>query len=179
MCNSLFLSRGGDREEGRSHMWHLYSSVVKGNSCAQGLIISSCFDQKPFYMISNVATKVGWKVVQKKVFSHSGSKTIIYTSFPSVSITTSRWIIITSQTSSILTIPWWTRVDIISGSGHSFRRGCVMCILWTNIICIHGIMIFFEALLNTLIMTLFTLLLKRTLILLTTYQMVIVFILHQ
>ncbi len=57
------------------------AAVVNRNSCAQGLIISSCFDQKPFYMISNVATKVGWKVVPKKVFSHSDSKTIIYTPF--------------------------------------------------------------------------------------------------
>jgi len=54
------------------------AAVLKGDPRAQGLIVASCFDQKPFYMVSDVATKVGWNAVEKKVFSHSANKKIIY-----------------------------------------------------------------------------------------------------
>ncbi len=54
------------------------AAVLKGDSCAQGLIVASCFDQKPFDMVSNVTTKVGWNVVEKKVQSQSAKKNNIY-----------------------------------------------------------------------------------------------------
>ncbi len=40
-------------------------AVLNGDSHAQDLIVASCFDQKPFDMVSNVTTKVGWNVVEK------------------------------------------------------------------------------------------------------------------
>ena len=45
--------------------------VLEGDSQSNNLVIASCFDQKPFYMISNCCKRIGWDVCKKKVYSHT------------------------------------------------------------------------------------------------------------
>ncbi len=56
----------------------LIAAVLEGDARAQGINVASCFDQKPFYMICNVATEVGWQIVDKKIYSQAAKKTIKY-----------------------------------------------------------------------------------------------------
>eukprot|EP00957_Ditylum_brightwellii_P030528 2312189-Ditylum_brightwellii.AAC.1 len=48
------------------------AAVLRGDSWAPDIIFASCYDQKPFIMISSMATEVTWQKVFKQM------TTIIY-----------------------------------------------------------------------------------------------------
>ena len=41
--------------------------VLKGYLQSTDLVVSSCYDQKPFYMLSNEANKITWTETTKKI----------------------------------------------------------------------------------------------------------------
>ncbi len=43
------------------------AAVLMGHPWVKGLVVASVYDQKPFYMITNVATEITWVDVSKKV----------------------------------------------------------------------------------------------------------------
>ena len=45
------------------------AAVLRGDSRSDNLIVASCFDQKPFYMITHSANKITWSVKTKMVWS--------------------------------------------------------------------------------------------------------------
>ena len=45
------------------------AAVLRGDSQSDNLIVASCFDQKPFYMITHSAKEITWLVKTKKVWS--------------------------------------------------------------------------------------------------------------
>jgi hypothetical protein len=45
------------------------AAVLKGDSMSSDLVIASCYDQKPFYMISSKVKKFSWEPIMKKVWS--------------------------------------------------------------------------------------------------------------
>jgi hypothetical protein len=45
------------------------AAVLKGDSMSSDLVVASCYDQKPFYMISSKCEEVSWKPVTKKLWS--------------------------------------------------------------------------------------------------------------
>ncbi len=47
------------------------AAVLKGDSWSSDLVLASCYDQKPFYMISHSCESVTWVPVTKKVWSSS------------------------------------------------------------------------------------------------------------
>jgi hypothetical protein len=47
------------------------AAVLKEDSMSSDLVVASCYDQKPFYMISSKCEKVSWDPVTKKVWSSS------------------------------------------------------------------------------------------------------------
>ncbi len=51
-------------------------AVLKGDGKSKDLIVSSCYDQKPFYMLSHSIEKVTWIEKQKKVYSVALKKSI-------------------------------------------------------------------------------------------------------
>jgi hypothetical protein len=63
-------------------------AVLKGDSMSLDLVITSCFDQKPFYMISSKCKKVSWEPVTKK--NWSSRLTLVSSFVPSPMITTIR-----------------------------------------------------------------------------------------
>ncbi len=44
-------------------------AVLKGDSLLSDLVVASCYDQKPFYMISHNCKRVGWLPITKKLWS--------------------------------------------------------------------------------------------------------------
>ena len=53
-------------------------AVLRGDPSSQNLLVSSCYDQKPFYMLSHVAPSVNWVQVSKKVWSNELKKQVEY-----------------------------------------------------------------------------------------------------
>ena len=51
-------------------------AVLKGDTKSSNLLIGSCYDQRPFYMLSNAASSVGWVEKSKKVYSHELKKEV-------------------------------------------------------------------------------------------------------
>ena len=45
-----------------------------GDNLTKGLLIGPCFDQKPFYILTNAAEKVTWDVVTRQVYSKAKDK---------------------------------------------------------------------------------------------------------
>ncbi len=52
------------------------AAVLKGDPRVHGIIVASVYDQKPFYMITNVAREITWNEVTKKVWSDQLRKNI-------------------------------------------------------------------------------------------------------
>eukprot|EP00957_Ditylum_brightwellii_P083043 6312296-Ditylum_brightwellii.AAC.2 len=53
------------------------AAVLKGESHASNIIITSCYDQKTFYMISSIATQIIWNTVTKRVYSSAQLKRMV------------------------------------------------------------------------------------------------------
>jgi len=53
-------------------------AVLKGDSKSLDLVIASCYDQKPFYMISQSIEEVTWVEHSKRIFSHSLRRSVDY-----------------------------------------------------------------------------------------------------
>ncbi len=45
------------------------AAALKGNSKAKDLIVASCYDQKPFYMLSNCVEEIIWVVLSRRIIS--------------------------------------------------------------------------------------------------------------
>ncbi len=45
------------------------AAVLKGDSRSSNLVVASCYDQKPFYMISHSCESITWMTITKKVWS--------------------------------------------------------------------------------------------------------------
>jgi len=45
------------------------AAVLKGDSMSSDLVVASCYDQKPFYVISSKVEKISWEPILKKVWS--------------------------------------------------------------------------------------------------------------
>ena len=54
------------------------AAVLKGDSRSSDLVVASCYDQKPFYMISHSCTSVTWTTIEKQVWSSALHKTVPY-----------------------------------------------------------------------------------------------------
>ncbi|MFM8621986.1 MAG: hypothetical protein ACKOB3_01190, partial [Holophagaceae bacterium] len=52
------------------------AAVLKGDSRSSNLVVASCYDQKPFYMISHSCESVTWTTITKKVWSTALKKNI-------------------------------------------------------------------------------------------------------
>ena len=55
------------------------AAVLKGDSQSSDLVVASCYDQKPFYMISSKCEEVSWTPVVKKVWSSNLHKNFNFT----------------------------------------------------------------------------------------------------
>jgi hypothetical protein len=54
------------------------AAVLKGDSRSHDLVVASCYDQKPFYMISHSCERVTWTVIEKQVYSTALKATVPY-----------------------------------------------------------------------------------------------------
>jgi hypothetical protein len=63
--------RAADRARGT-----VKAAMLKGDSRPSDLVVASCYDQKPFYMISSSFKSVTWPPVHKKVWSRSLKKCV-------------------------------------------------------------------------------------------------------
>jgi hypothetical protein len=52
------------------------AAVLRGDSLSSDLVVASCYDQKPFYMISHSCESVTWVPVTKRVWSSTLRKTV-------------------------------------------------------------------------------------------------------
>ncbi len=52
------------------------AAVLKGDSRSSDLIVASCYDQKPFYMISHSCESVTWTPITKKVWSSTQKRMV-------------------------------------------------------------------------------------------------------
>jgi hypothetical protein len=52
------------------------AAVLKGESQSSDLVVASCYDQKPFYMISHSCESITWVPVTKKVWSSTLKKNV-------------------------------------------------------------------------------------------------------
>jgi hypothetical protein len=52
------------------------AAVLKGDSRSSNLVVASCYDQKPFYMISHSCESVTWVPIEKKVWSSALKKMV-------------------------------------------------------------------------------------------------------
>jgi len=52
------------------------AAVLKGDSRSSDLVMASCYNQKPFYMISHSCKSIGWVPVMKKVWSSTLHQTV-------------------------------------------------------------------------------------------------------
>ena len=55
------------------------AAVLKGDSMSLDLVVASCYDQKPFYMISSKVEKVSWEPIVKKVWSSALKPNVHFT----------------------------------------------------------------------------------------------------
>ena len=51
-------------------------AVLKGDPMSDNLLIGSCYDQKPFYMLSMAAEKIEWVTKTRMVYSHVAKKEV-------------------------------------------------------------------------------------------------------
>ena len=51
-------------------------AVLRGDPNSSDLLVGSCYDQRPFYMLSHAASSVGWVEKSKKVYSHELKKEV-------------------------------------------------------------------------------------------------------
>jgi hypothetical protein len=56
----------------------LKAAVLKNDSKSSDLVVASCYDQKPFYMLSHITEFVGWAEKEKNVYSSSLNRTVEY-----------------------------------------------------------------------------------------------------
>jgi hypothetical protein len=54
------------------------AAVLKGDSWSSDLIVASCYNQKPFYMISHSCENMSLTLVMKKVWSSNLKKSVDY-----------------------------------------------------------------------------------------------------
>ena len=54
-------------------------AVLKGDNMSSDLVVASCYDQKPFCMISSKCDKVSWTPVAKKVWSSNLKQNVDFT----------------------------------------------------------------------------------------------------
>ena len=54
------------------------AAVLKGDSKSSDLVVTSCYDQKPFYMLSASIQELTWDVIEKKVWSNKLNREIIF-----------------------------------------------------------------------------------------------------
>ena len=52
------------------------AAVLEGDSKSCQLIITSCYDQKPFYMISHSTPSVTWVALSKIIYNHKEKETV-------------------------------------------------------------------------------------------------------
>ena len=50
--------------------------VLKGNPNLEHLLVGSCVDQKPFYMLSIAVEKIDWVTQIKMIYSHAAKKEV-------------------------------------------------------------------------------------------------------
>ncbi len=55
---------------------NLKAAVLKNDSQSSNLIIDSCYNQKPFYMISHSIPQLSWVECSKQIWSHQLKKLI-------------------------------------------------------------------------------------------------------
>jgi hypothetical protein len=55
------------------------AAVLKGDSLSLDLVVTSCFDQKPFYMISHNCKSIGWTPIKKKLWSLAMKQNVDHT----------------------------------------------------------------------------------------------------
>jgi len=55
------------------------AAVLKGDNMSSDLVVASCYDQKPFYMISSKCEEVSWEQVTKNLWSSSLKKQTDFT----------------------------------------------------------------------------------------------------
>ena len=54
------------------------AAVLKGDSRSSNLVVASCYDQKPFYMISHSCESVTWTTCERTVYSSTLRSTVPY-----------------------------------------------------------------------------------------------------
>ncbi len=54
------------------------AAVLKDDSLSHDLIIASCYDQKPFYMISHSIDQVTWVECEKRIWSHLLKRNVLF-----------------------------------------------------------------------------------------------------
>ncbi len=52
------------------------AAVLEGNERAKDLVVASCYDQKPFYMLSNCVEEISWVLRSRRVFSQRYGTTV-------------------------------------------------------------------------------------------------------
>ena len=57
------------------------AAVLKGDTESSDLVVASCYDQKPFYMVSHSIAPITWVPVTKTVWSHALKKNVPYAFF--------------------------------------------------------------------------------------------------
>ncbi len=55
------------------------AAVLKNNSLSHDLIIASCYDRNPFYMISHSIERLTWVECTKRIWSSALKKSILFT----------------------------------------------------------------------------------------------------
>ena len=75
-CFSLRLPGREDRQGCQHGKGYGQGGVLKGDSRSSNLVVASCYNQKPFYMISHSCESVGWVPVSKKVWSSTLRQTV-------------------------------------------------------------------------------------------------------
>ena len=84
--------------------------VLKGDSWSSNLVVVSCYNQKPFYMISHSCESMSWTLVTKKVWAWPSRWSSISPSYSGISpmTTISRWI------SQMTIISRWTIMMLLT-----------------------------------------------------------------
>ena len=52
------------------------AAVLEGGSKSSNSVVTSCYDQKPFYMISHSTPSVTWVELSKRIYSHKANTTV-------------------------------------------------------------------------------------------------------
>ncbi len=54
------------------------ATVLKGDSQSDNLVIASCYDQKPFYMILHSVEEVTWVVYENQIWCHQLKQNVLF-----------------------------------------------------------------------------------------------------